>query len=339
MNSDERGLIDAVRADPDGGLARLAYADWLDDHGRAQAADFVRLHLALRAIEPDHLHWAAGERELSELRRGLEADWLAAIEPDRLALPETFERPHCRCVVRGEGNRWKEPRLHRDVQDTECDAWKRLIELIEDAANDGRDRLDLRQGMSWPETMQIVTLPPTIARLKGVRSLELYSSHQVRIPPEIGQMTALEDFDPYTSYRLHWFPYEITRCKSLVRSRVSTRALYGNYKNAPPFPRLTRRGDGPAPGLPLKRVPAPAARNCSVCDRPFADAGRYRAWITLRVATDDLPLLVNACSRECIDELPVPPEGRGYAPCPHGGGLSPKHFRRWQGKHPGGEDA
>ena len=63
-----------------------------------------------------------------------------------------------------------------------------------------------------------------------IYTMNLYGSGLVRIPPEVGEMTALEDFDPYTSYRLHWFPFEITRCPKLKDSRVSTRALYGNFK-------------------------------------------------------------------------------------------------------------
>ena len=75
-------------------------------------------------------------------------------------------------------------------------------------------------------------------RLTAVKHLVLYGSNLVRIPPEIGAMSSLEEFTPYTSYRLHWFPYEITRCRKLSRSTVSTRALFGNYKLRPPFPRL-----------------------------------------------------------------------------------------------------
>jgi len=60
-----------------------------------------------------------------------------------------------------------------------------------------------------------------------------------RILPETGEMEALEYFDPYTSYDLHWFPYEITNCKNLKDSRVSTRARYGNFKNRMGFPQLT----------------------------------------------------------------------------------------------------
>ncbi|MEV4556323.1 hypothetical protein AB0K51_04905 [Kitasatospora sp. NPDC049285] len=45
---------------------------------------------------------------------------------------------------------------------------------------------------------------------------------------------------------------------------------------------------------------------------------RNQAWISLRVATDVLPLLVNACSAACLQALPRPPEG--YVPSPHAGG-------------------
>ena len=48
-------------------------------------------------------------------------------------------------------------------------------------------------------------------------------------------MTNLEGLDPYTSYCLHWFPYEIIRCNKLKRSRVSTRALSEIANTEPRF--------------------------------------------------------------------------------------------------------
>jgi hypothetical protein len=54
-------------------------------------------------------------------------------------------------------------------------------------------------------------------------------------------MTSLEEFHSDASCRLHWFPYEITRCRNLRRSRVSTWGLYGNSKYRPPFPQLRPR--------------------------------------------------------------------------------------------------
>src|SRR5690606_3992417 len=151
--------------------------------------------------------------------------------------------------------------LHREPQDTECEAWHRLLDYVDRAAVDGTLRFQPGPELTAAQWRQIVTLPPTIAKLTAITSMDLYGSHLVRIPPEIGAMTSLRSFTPYTSYRLHWLPYEITRCRALRNSTVSTRALYGNYKHRPPFPRLTPPG-------PREHGPI---RPCSVCDQPFED--------------------------------------------------------------------
>ena len=122
-------------------------------------------------------------------------------------------------------------------------------------------------------------------------------------------MSSLEDLDVYASHRLHWFPYEITRCRKLRDSRVSTRSLYGNFKDRPPFPQLSDVN-------PLDRDRS----RCSVCDRPLTEGDIHRVWISLRIATDVLPLLVHACSPACVDQLPAPAEG--YVERPHTGGPS-----------------
>jgi len=174
------------------------------------------------------------------------------------------------------------------------------------------------------ERRQVVTLPPTIAKLTNVRNLVLYGSNLVRIPPEIGAMRSLEEFTPYTSYRLHWLPYEVTRCRNLRRSTVSTRALFGNHKYRPPFPTLpssTADGTGGQPdlaGVDPGKWGATTIRSCSVCSRPLDRACLRQVWISLRVATDVLPLLVNACSSECIQALAQPPQD--YIRTPHRGG-------------------
>jgi len=123
--------------------------------------------------------------------------------------------------------------FHAERQDTSAPGWRHLLELIDEAAADGREEFRPLAELSPEERRQIITLPPSIAQLTAVRHLVLYGSNLVRIPPEIGAMTSLEEFTPYTSYRLHWFPYEITRCRKLTRSTVSTRALFGNYKLRP----------------------------------------------------------------------------------------------------------
>lgn len=215
----------------------------------------------------------------------------------KVGINDASRSPLCRCLEPQyrprPRRRWRELKLHREQQDTQSEAWARLLELIEVAAKDGREELAPGRELGPELWRQIVTLPPSIAQLTAVKRLYLYGSALVRIPPEIGQMTALEEFTPYTSYRLHWFPYEITRCRNLRRSTVSTRALYGNYKFRPPFPRL--------PQLVADFVPD----RCSVCDGDFTASGPLQYWVSRWVASDVLPLLVHACSRECLENLPA----------------------------------
>jgi uncharacterized protein (TIGR02996 family) len=323
---DDDGFLDAIRANPGDDTHRLVYADWLDERGDPRG-DFLRLHLALASAGPDHINRVAGEEELSRLRKGCDAAWLAVIEPERVPPADDLHRHQaaCRCCDAGQGRRrWPTPYFHVETQDTECDAWKRLLDLVEAAAADGREAFAPLWGMTASDRSAIVTLPSSIAKLKAVTTLVVCGSNLVRIPPEVGEMTSLESFEVYTSYRLHWFPYEITRCLNLRLSVVSTRALYGNYKFRPPFPRLDL-GAATAPGriepsrLPLTRGGGATTRPCSVCSRPFEDRRQDRVWVSLRVATDVLPLLVNACSDECVGKLPPPPEE--YVQTAHRGGL------------------
>lgn len=220
----------------------------------------------------------------------------------------TVKRSFCKCRLESKNDEgtWEELSLHLEAQDTDSRPWHRLLELIDKAVADGRDEFSPGREMDPRDWSQIVTLPPTIAKLKCVKRLVLYGSSLARIPPEIGEMSALEVFYPYTSYNLHWFPYEITRCRKLRDTRVSTRAIYGNNKYRPPFPRL--------PQLSAETTP----KSCSVCDGPFGDAPR-QAWISLLVATDVLPLLVHACSEDCLRSLPAPHEN--YASTAHCGGV------------------
>ncbi|MEU1500548.1 leucine-rich repeat domain-containing protein [Streptomyces sp. NPDC005732] len=221
--------------------------------------------------------------------------------------------------------------FHAEWQDTSAPGWRHLLELIDEAVADGREEFRPLTELSPEERRQIITLPPSIAQLTAVRHLVLYSSNLVRIPPEIGAMTSLEEFTPYTSYRLHWFPYEITRCRKLTRSTVSTRALFGNYKLRPPFPQLqpplSSLADLDPANLNPRHWGATAIHNCSVCDRPIEQSGPHQVWISLRVATDVLPLLVNACSTACVAALPG--GAPDYIPTPHKGGRVDQPASDW----------
>ena len=231
----------------------------------------------------------------------------------------------CECIAYVSTRRQEQTRFHDELQDTSAPGWLRLLELIEEAASDEREVFKPLVELNAEQRRQVITLPPSIAKLTAVKHLNLYRSNLVRIPPEIGAMESLEEFTPYTSYRLHWFPYEITRCPRLVRSTMSTRAVYGNFKYRPPFPQL-RATPSATETIDLEDLDpgvwgATAIHTCSVCNQPFAAAHLCQVWISLHVSGHDvMPLLVNACSQACIDALPQPPDG--YVQTPHSGGAT-----------------
>jgi hypothetical protein len=245
---------------------------------------------------PDHRIWA----ECS-----VEAMSSESVDPDAKDYLISVSEPIC-SVDRTQAEYL--PELHTDVQDTDCASWSLLLEQIDEAAADNREEFSPDLGKPRRYSSPIVTLPSTINKLTRVKHLNLYGSDLIAIPPEIGQMRSLERFTPYTSRRLHWFPYEITRCAALRDSTVSTRNIYGNFKLRMPFPEL------PA-AVPSGSTPA----TCSVCDGALPTSGPIQMWISLRVATDVLPLLVHACSEDCVRSLPSPAEG--HVDRPHRGGI------------------
>ena len=203
-------------------------------------------------------------------------------------------------------------KIKNDFQDRNTLAWKKLCEYIDEVSENGTDEFVPREGIGDELFSQIYTLPESIAKLKNVKKIGLYGSNLKRIPPEIGEMESLEYFDAYTSYDLKWFPYEITKCKKLKDSRISTRALFGNFKNRKLFPLLD---DNPVKYFGDKI-------NCSVCEKEIEQNETNQVWISLHVGTDTIPLLANLCSKECEQNLPKPPDN--YFPKAHKGGANLK---------------
>jgi hypothetical protein len=120
-------------------------------------------------------------------------------------------------------------------------------------------------------------------------------------------MTGLERFTPYWSHRLHWFPYELTRCSALRDSTVSTRSIYGNRRYRPAFPVLDSERSPPSPADLTDLDPeiwgATTIDSCSVCGKRIQGPGFVQTWVSRWVGTDVLPFLVNACSSDCIADI------------------------------------
>jgi len=71
---DEAALLRAVAAAPDDDTPRLVYADWLDDQGRHERAEFIRLQVEL-ARAPDHPRRAELETRQAQLLAAHEQSW------------------------------------------------------------------------------------------------------------------------------------------------------------------------------------------------------------------------------------------------------------------------
>lgn len=236
---------------------------------------------------------------------------LFSVDPVTQAAAQRVERAgHCACLaVRTRKGTPGVPNLHTEPQNSRAPGWAKVVELVSAEAEARSAVFEPSARIPPPEWAGVITLPASIADLTAVREVRLYGSHLRRLPPELGRLSALEELDVYTSYSLHWLPYEVMRCARLVRTRMSTRALYGNRKTRLPFPRLSH---------PIEAL-TPAT--CSVCDRPFGAAPPRPYWTTLRVGTDDAPLLVHSCSEGCTARVPDAPPGYHARPHKGGGGV------------------
>ena len=80
MDPEQLALLAAVAESPDDDVVRLVYADWLEEQGEADAANFIRaqVHLARIVVEDEELGGLAAEQVRPSAREALLAPLLAA---------------------------------------------------------------------------------------------------------------------------------------------------------------------------------------------------------------------------------------------------------------------
>lgn len=66
--TEEQALLAAVVATPDDDLPRLVLADWLDEHGQEERAEFIRVQIAVERHPARLLNPAATYGEFFDLR-------------------------------------------------------------------------------------------------------------------------------------------------------------------------------------------------------------------------------------------------------------------------------
>jgi uncharacterized protein (TIGR02996 family) len=76
-----KALFQAILHNPDDDGPRLVYADWLEEHGDADRAEFIRVQIALAGLslaDDRHATLTAREQALLGARR---AEWACPLEP------------------------------------------------------------------------------------------------------------------------------------------------------------------------------------------------------------------------------------------------------------------
>jgi uncharacterized protein (TIGR02996 family) len=79
--SDADALLAAIRAAPDDDAPRLIYADWLDEHGQPERAEFIRLQCQLATLPQYSPERQILEKREQELLRVYRSKWSQAIAP------------------------------------------------------------------------------------------------------------------------------------------------------------------------------------------------------------------------------------------------------------------
>lgn len=256
--------------------------------------------------------------------------------------------PPCMCLLSDDPRSLSlhEPREHDALS---CSARRKVEAYVDALVEQKANTFNLHEvGLDRAEWRHVVVLPEAVLRLRGtLKHLRLYGSAIQRIPEWISQLALLESVDPYTSYALHYFPFEVVHCANLKQSRVSTRAYYGNQKNTlPVFPelepdpslskmkrlfplqylaaRVCERNKIPLPPYGVEVLAAQRDAKCSVCQQRYVSVEAYTYWVMRHLASYDVvPMLVRACSLNCVkalEEFRAPNKDSWYSALPHKGG-------------------
>ena len=93
MSAADRPFLAAILDAPDDDAPRLVYADWLDERGDSERAEFIRLDVRVARMSSADPEWAAVHRRVAELRQPNFQEWV-----DRL--PQ-FPGVHWEAFTRG----------------------------------------------------------------------------------------------------------------------------------------------------------------------------------------------------------------------------------------------
>jgi uncharacterized protein (TIGR02996 family) len=182
--TDGQAILRTIVENPHDDAPRLVYADWLEEHGRVERAEFIRLQCALDRMSPAekqaHFNWSARAKALWDRHR---SEWLAELpQPTgvdwftefRRGFPHGISFAHVRAFEDAADLVFAAaPVVHIDVSDVRGIQ----VEAISESPYAPRLlRLDLFYSHIGPHGAFVLATSP---RLRGLRQLHL-ASNQIR---------------------------------------------------------------------------------------------------------------------------------------------------------------
>lgn len=97
--STEAALVAAIRASPDDDVPRLVYADWLEENGQTERAEFIRVQCEARRVGRDSPNYITLLRRSDELCGQYGVDWFGPLNDERYFFRIITERGFVDSVV------------------------------------------------------------------------------------------------------------------------------------------------------------------------------------------------------------------------------------------------
>jgi uncharacterized protein (TIGR02996 family) len=117
---DERAFRREIANNPDSPAARLVYADWLEEQGECDRAEFLRLDAELADMSPTEAAFLKLNARFHELHSRLDAKWLASLDRTEIENCRLEFRFHCPA-------RWENLKL-TDVDDIRfCESCRKKV--------------------------------------------------------------------------------------------------------------------------------------------------------------------------------------------------------------------
>jgi uncharacterized protein (TIGR02996 family) len=156
---DEDGFLAAIRQTPADDVARLVFADWLDeqdDPACKPKADFIRLELRMAESSERSLHWVRDATRLQQIAAWLDTLWLVIISHAKIE--KYFGQLPSECP-----KRWDRLTPTADAKLRKCERCKRHIhycETLSEAQSHVADGNRVALTLALPREMDDLFPPP-----------------------------------------------------------------------------------------------------------------------------------------------------------------------------------